>query len=75
MANAEQDMTELTRKSEGHTGFQNLVTRRSSLQWRHVKNLLHQGSNREAAAIVESFELQMSEEQRLVQTEYDYSSN
>ncbi len=42
------------------TGFQMMLAQRSAMHnWTHIRALLNQGSNREAAAIVESFELQM----------------
>ena len=66
---------ELTRRNDNVTGIQSLLTRRASMQWSHIKNLMNQGSNREAAAIVESFEIQMNEEQRIQQQQMDFSTN
>ncbi|CAN5545531.1 hypothetical protein BH10CYA1_BH10CYA1_19200 [soil metagenome] len=67
-------MTEqLTRRNDNVTGIQSLLTRRASMQWSHIKNLMNQGSNREAAAIVESFEFQINEE--LLQQQVDFSTN
>jgi len=66
---------ELTRRNDNVTGIESLLTRRASMQWSHIKNLMNQGSNREAAAIVESFEIQMNEEQRLQQQQMDFSTN
>lgn len=46
------------------TGFQTLMAQRSAMNsWTHVRNLLNQGSNREAAAIVESFQKQIQREE------------
>jgi butyrate kinase len=64
---------ELTRRNDNVTGIQSLLTRRASMQWSHIKNLMNQGSNREAAAIVESFDIQISEEIR--QQQVDFSTN
>jgi hypothetical protein len=67
---------ELTRRHDNVTGIQSLLARRASMQWTHLKNLMSQGSNREAAAIVESFEIQMSKEQHLEQQQVvDFSPN
>lgn len=42
------------------SGFQTMLAQRKSMQtWSHVRILLNQGSNREAEAIVESFQKQM----------------
>jgi hypothetical protein len=52
--------TEITKQS----GFQLMMAQRSAMHnWTHLRTLLNHGSNREAAAIVESFELQMSYEE------------
>lgn len=64
---------ELTRRHDKVSGIQSLLARRASMQWSHLKNLMNQGSNREAAAIVESFEIQMSKEQHLEQQVVDFS--
>lgn len=64
---------ELTRRHDKVSGIQSLLARRASMQWTHLKNLMNQGSNREAAAIVESFEIQMSQEQHLEQQVVDFS--
>lgn len=66
---------ELVRRNDNVTGIQSLLTRRASIQWSHIKNLLNQGSNREAAANVESFEIQINEEQRLQQQQVNFSAN
>lgn len=69
---------ELTRRNDNVTGIESLLTRRASMQWSHIKNLMNQGSNREAAAIVESFEIQMNKEeqqQHLEQKVVDFSPN
>ena len=45
------------------TGFQSLLNKRGSMQnWSHVKTLMAHGSNREAAAIVQSFENQLNDD-------------
>ncbi|HEY9676938.1 MAG TPA: hypothetical protein V6C76_02965 [Drouetiella sp.] len=60
-------MTETTLLTK-QSGFENLLNERANMhQWKHLKNLLTQGSNREAAAIVESFQKQMHVEQQLAQ--------
>ncbi|MBS1957237.1 MAG: hypothetical protein JST89_23825 [Cyanobacteria bacterium SZAS-4] len=64
---------ELVRRTDNVTGIQSLLTRRASIQWSHIKNLMNQGSNREAAAIVESFEIQINQE--LQQQQVDFSAN
>ncbi|MBS2004222.1 MAG: hypothetical protein JST44_22135 [Cyanobacteria bacterium SZAS LIN-5] len=64
---------ELTRRHDKVSGIQSLLARRASMQWTHLKNLMNQGSNREAAAIVESFEIQMSQEQHLEQQVVDFT--
>ncbi len=66
---------ELTFRDDNVTGIESLLTRRASIQWSHIKNLMNQGSNREAAAIVESFEIQINEEMRLQQQQVDFSAN
>ncbi len=53
------------------TGFDSVMKKRATMQhWQHLQNLINQGANREAAAIVRSFEIQMEyetyqQEQRL----------
>ncbi|MFN8551183.1 MAG: hypothetical protein U0103_06800 [Candidatus Obscuribacterales bacterium] len=64
---------ELTRRHDKVSGIQSLLARRASMQWTHLKNLMNQGSNREAAAIVESFEIQMSQEQHMEQQVVDFT--
>jgi hypothetical protein len=55
-------MSQVTRK-DGQTGFQSLLSKRASMhKWSHLKTLLAHGSNREAAAIVQSFENQMNDD-------------
>lgn len=66
---------ELTRRNDNVTGIESLLSRRASMQWTHIKNLMNHGSNREAAAIVESFELQMNREQHLEQKVIDFTPN
>jgi hypothetical protein len=47
-------------KSSWQSGFDSVMQERTiMLHQRHLQNLLNQGSNREAAAIVRSFEMQM----------------
>jgi hypothetical protein len=47
-------------KSCWQTGFDSVVTTRNNMQhWRQLQNLFNQGANREAIAIVESFQIQM----------------
>ncbi|MBS2004223.1 MAG: hypothetical protein JST44_22140 [Cyanobacteria bacterium SZAS LIN-5] len=54
----------MTNETAKKTGFQNMVSQRDSMQsWTHVRTLLNHGINREAAAIVESFQRQMDFEQ------------
>ena len=54
------------------TGFQMMMAQRGAMQnWSHVRNLLSHGTNREAAAIVASFEQQMEFEE----FEYRLSQN
>lgn len=53
-------MTQVT----NNTGFQSLLKQRAAMQnWSQLANLLNQGRNREAAAIVNSFQLQMESEE------------
>jgi hypothetical protein len=67
-------MIELTFKTSKQSGMQSLLEQRASMhKWSHLKNLLNQGSNREATAIVQSFEIQMIEENRYAP--FDTSSN
>lgn len=53
------------------TGFDSVMKKRATMQhWQHLQNLINHGANREAAAIVRSFEKQMEyesyqQEQRL----------
>ena len=65
---------ELVARNDNVTGIQSLLTRRASIQWSHIKNLMNQGSNREAAAIVESFEIQINQELQQ-QPQVDFSAN
>ncbi|CAN5545498.1 hypothetical protein BH10CYA1_BH10CYA1_19190 [soil metagenome] len=61
----------MTNQTANKTGFQMIMAQRSAMHnWSHVRNLLNQGSNREAAAIVESFEKQIQFEE----AEYRLSS-
>ncbi|MFN8551182.1 MAG: hypothetical protein U0103_06795 [Candidatus Obscuribacterales bacterium] len=54
----------MTNETTKKTGFQNMVSQRNSMQsWTHVRTLLNHGINREAAAIVESFQRQMDFEE------------
>jgi|688.fasta_scaffold456743_2 hypothetical protein len=47
-------------KSSWQTGFDSVMKERTTMHhWRHLQTLFSQGSNREAAAIVRSFEVQM----------------
>lgn len=53
-------MTKTAKKS----GFQQIISQRNAMHsWTHVRTLLNHGSNREAAAIVESFQRQMDFEE------------
>jgi hypothetical protein len=46
------------------SGFQSMMAKRSAMHtWNNVRTLLSHGSNREAAAIVESFQLQLEFEE------------
>ena len=54
----------MTNQPVNMTGFQMMMSQREAMQnWNHVRNLLSHGRNREAAAIVESFEQQMEFEE------------
>lgn len=54
----------MTNETATKTGFQKTMTQRTAMQsWTHVRTLLNHGSNREAAAIVESFQKQMDFEE------------
>jgi|LakMenEpi03Aug12_release.lakeMendotaPanAssembly.Ray.scaffolds.fasta_scaffold347374_1 hypothetical protein len=54
----------MTNDTATKTGFQKTMAQRNAMQsWTHVRNLLNHGSNREAAAIVESFQKQMDFEE------------
>jgi hypothetical protein len=54
----------MTNETTITTGFQKTMAQRNSMQcWTHVRTLLNHGSNREAAAIVESFQKQMEFEE------------
>ncbi len=67
-------MIQLTRRTDGQSGIQSLLEQRGSMHnWSHLKTLLNHGSNREAAAIVQSFENQMKEEQSY--QSFDFNSN
>jgi hypothetical protein len=50
----------ITTRKDGPKGFQSLLDKRASMQkWSHLETFLAHGRNREAAAIVESFENQL----------------
>ena len=54
----------MTNETATKTGFQMMMAQRSAMNsWTHVRSLLNHGSNREAAAIVESFERQIQFEE------------
>lgn len=54
----------MTNETANQTGFQMVMAQRSAMNsWTHVRSLLSHGSNREAAAIVESFERQIQFEE------------
>jgi hypothetical protein len=67
-------MIQLTRRTDGQSGIQSLLEQRGSMQnWSHLKTLLNYGSNREAAAIVQSFENQMQEEQSYQSLDFSFN--
>jgi len=54
----------MTNETANKTGFQMMMAQRSAMHnWSHVRSLLSHGRNREAAAIVESFERQIQFEE------------
>lgn len=55
-------MPQLT-STNAQPGFQSLVSQRATMhQWSHLRNLLNIATNREAIAIVQSFENQLNME-------------
>ncbi len=59
-------------KTGWQSGFESIMSRRATMHnWTHLQKLLDQGSNREAIAIVRSFESQLNFEA----CEEQYSSN
>ncbi|MBS1957238.1 MAG: hypothetical protein JST89_23830 [Cyanobacteria bacterium SZAS-4] len=54
----------MTNETATKNGFQMMMAQRSAMNsWTHVRSILNHGSNREAAAIVESFERQIQFEE------------
>jgi hypothetical protein len=61
---ASTEQSSMNTANSTQSGFQSMMAKRSGMQnWNNLRTLLSSGSNREAAAIVESFQLQLEFEE------------